>query len=514
MTRAIFRRTTLRDKKRNIQVRFAAVSAAALGTFSSGTKAQGLVERVIAHVPTSVTSLAMNDSGWVTWTTGRASGSQVYLWNRSAVVSLGMANGNNRDAQMNNNNWVVWDGNSAINSNTDAFVWRGAGVYADVSGAYPNAVYPVVNNLNDMAWGGLGVGSNAGIYDIYYISHTGTTISNLTVLDNTGGSTNPMLNDGGALTWTRQTDNATGGASNLVRASVTAANSFTSVTNSADLNVYQGFRGVNNSGVIVWRQYNDAKSKWDVWKYTPSGASGTLTDLSANLTGSSYDPYISNSGITAWHTDNANSTASVLYWDKNDGAGAVKIPLAQAHVFNKPVSINTAGSVAYVSGDGSGTGFDIILAEALPARTISGIITIDGVPDLQQPITFTFRPAVGASFDKTVTISASGAFTLSNIPAQIYTAHIKGALCLARNIMVDATSGDVSNANATLEPGDSNNDNSVDSSDFGALIGSFNTSAAVPGSGYDPTADFNFDGLIDSSDFALLIGSFNQTGDN
>ena len=503
----------MRDKNRTNQRRLAA-GAALFIMGMNGAAAQGLVERVIAHVPTSVTSLAMNDSGWVAWTTGRASGSQVYLWNRAAVLSLGMASGNNRDAQMNNNNWVVWDGNSAANSNTDAFVWRGAGAYADLSGAYPNAGYPVVNNLNDIAWGGLGVGSNAGVYDIYYIAHTGTTVANLTYLDNTGGSTNPMFNDGGALTWTRQTGVNASGASNLVLATVTTASAFTSITSSADLNVYQGFHGVNNSGVIVWRQYNDAKLKWDVWKYAPSGSAGTITDLTANLPGSSYDPSISNNGTVVWRTDNANSTASALYWDKNDGAGAVKIPLAQAHAFNKPVSINTAGSVAYVSGDGSGTGFDIILAEAPPSRSVSGTITIDGAPNAQVPVTFNFRPVSGASFDKTATTSASGAFSLPNIPAQSYTVHIKAALCLARNITIDATNGDVTNASATLESGDANNDNSIDSSDFGVLIGSFNSSVTLPGSGYDPTADFNFDGSVDSSDFALLIGSFNQTGDN
>ena len=55
-------------------------------------------------------------------------------------------------------------------------------------------------------------------------------------------------------------------------------------------------------------------------------------------------------------------------------------------------------------------------------------------------------------------------------------------------------------------------DKSVDASDFGTLIGAFNTDGAISGSGYDPTVDFNFDGLVDSSDFGLLIGEFNNTG--
>ena len=60
--------------------------------------------------------------------------------------------------------------------------------------------------------------------------------------------------------------------------------------------------------------------------------------------------------------------------------------------------------------------------------------------------------------------------------------------------------------------GDANNDNSVDSTDFGILIGAYGSSAAVPGSGYDPTADFNFDGSIDSTDFGILISEFGTVG--
>ena len=38
--------------------------------------------------------------------------------------------------------------------------------------------------------------------------------------------------------------------------------------------------------------------------------------------------------------------------------------------------------------------------------------------------------------------------------------------------------------------------------------------ATLPGNGYDPTCDFNFDGSVDSTDFGLLIGEFNVMGVN
>ena len=67
-------------------------------------------------------------------------------------------------------------------------------------------------------------------------------------------------------------------------------------------------------------------------------------------------------------------------------------------------------------------------------------------------------------------------------------------------------------ATMKLPAGDTNNDNSVDSSDFGVLIGAFNSDVTI--GGYDYRADLNQDGTVDSSDFGLLIGEFNNTGAN
>ena len=485
--------------------------AALLSALAGGANAQGFVEKVIAHVPTSVNSLAVNDNGWVSWTTGRASGSQVYVWNRVSVLTLGAANDNDRDTQINNSGWVVWDGNRISNTATsDVYLWKSGGAVGVLSGAYPSAQNAVLDNLNDVAWWGGGVGSNAGIYDVYYISHTGTQITNLTQFDADGGAASPMLNDTGGLTWIRSTGVDASGASNLVAATVTAPASYFQVTGSSDLNVYQGLHGISNNGTLVWRQYNDAKLKWDVWKYVPGSPSGTIKNLSLNSTGSSYDPYILNNGTVAWHTDTA--TGAKIYWDKNDGAGAQLIPLAQAHAFNRPAALNNAGSVAYVSGDGSGTGFDIILAEA-PAYTVSGTVTLTGATNAQQPITFTFRPIGGAEFTKTATLDSSGGFSLSGIPAQSYTLHIKSALWLARNVAIDAANGNVSGVAVSLESGDSNNDNACDVLDFGNLVNFYGSDSSVAGSGYDATADFNTDGKVDVLDFGLLVNSYGLMGD-
>ena len=100
-----------------------------------------------------------------------------------------------------------------------------------------------------------------------------------------------------------------------------------------------------------------------------------------------------------------------------------------------------------------------------------------------------------------------------NAPYGTYDLAIKSAKSLRTTITHLVINGPVTLPDVTLRAGDSNNDNSVDSTDFGALIGAFNSNSAINRSGYDPTADFNYDGFVDSTDFGLLIGEFNNDGD-
>ena len=154
-------------------------------------------------------------------------------------------------------------------------------------------------------------------------------------------------------------------------------------------------------------------------------------------------------------------------------------------------------------------------------RTISGIVTLEGAANPAQPLSFIFRDfTTGAPLlTKTQTLApiagtSGGAFQFTGIPALKYNLAIKGPVNLQKVVTVSAVAGDVTNVLTTLPAGDANGDNIVDSSDFGILIGAFNSDSTVPGSGYDVRADLNYDGIVDSSDFGLLIGEFNNAGDN
>ena len=104
-------------------------------------------------------------------------------------------------------------------------------------------------------------------------------------------------------------------------------------------------------------------------------------------------------------------------------------------------------------------------------------------------------------------------YSITGLPNGIYDFVLKGDKSLA---VLDAGVV-ISNTNQAapdilLPAGDANNDNSVDTTDFGVLVGAYNGDSTVSGSGYDPAADFNYDGVVDTTDFGLLVGEYNNTG--
>ena len=169
-----------------------------------------------------------------------------------------------------------------------------------------------------------------------------------------------------------------------------------------------------------------------------------------------------------------------------------------------------------------------VAALNVPAAAVTGSIALEGVNDLSALSPFaplgtfhlSFRDAASGKEIKAADVmltatagSPNGTFSAPGVPLGTYNVVVKGAKNLAvlvSGVVVSAAGGAI--PAVTLPAGDSNGDNSVDSTDFGNLIGAFNTVGASAGNGYDPTVDFNFDGSVDSTDFGLLIGEFNNVG--
>ena len=314
--------------------------------------------------------------------------------------------------------------------------------------------------------------------------------------------------------------NATGSADNSTLTATSAIGTFDETVNGI---FYPGWK---NPSLPLSGSFNRTTGAFSM--------SGTLSGLSVidfgvhdlSSAGMGIDRVLiqfTNLGLTLTGTGSLNSAG--VFTLKNPGTTSFTFvangstPLLSAQ---SPSAPTFQSSGAYVISNPSFT-----LSNTTAQAIVSGLVALEGVTDLTKinanaplgSLTFDFRlPGKTAPlFSQTASLvttagAAQGNYYLTGIPFGTYDIAIKGAKNLRVVQPGVPVTGSVTVPAVSLPAGDATGDNSVDSSDFGVLIGAFNTSASVSGSGYDPTADFNFDGMVDSSDFALLIGEFNNAG--
>ena len=216
---------------------------------------------------------------------------------------------------------------------------------------------------------------------------------------------------------------------------------------------------------------------------------------------------VSGGGGTTIYALDPNDVSKAPFWTSAQNSSRDSLPGTGKWQF--PMVVN---GKAYMPNNSA----SITVYGLLPV-TVSGTLALQSVSPSApaQTFTFQFRPASGgAAITKTASVTTSGAFSFTGIPAGKYTLWAKGGVYLGATTAVDATNGAVSNASLALIPGDTNGDNSIDSTDFGNLIGAYGSALNVSGSGYDPAIDLDGDGSIDSADFGILIGNFNTQGAN
>jgi hypothetical protein len=493
--------------KRRSSTGFILLTLAALtGLIPLPAAAQTFTTRILAHVPRNVTSVSLNDNGWATWTTGLGNDSQTYLWGGSGVVTLGFAGRNNRDGRINNNDWVVWVANKISNPNhTEIYLWRGQGTPVSLSAAIDTSAEPDINHLNDIAWWGGTALSN--ISDVYYLAHDAVEFVNLTAPDS-GNAAVPKLDNTGLFSWERTIGDDETGDVNLAFALISDPLDLGQASISNDFNVTNG--DISDSGKLVWRQYDDAAFKYNVWQYDRT--TSTRTNLTQNLTGNSHDPVVREDGTVAWHTDTFSPSMATLYWYKNNVREI--IPITVSYNLNRPLALNNRGQVLFASGNGTGTGFDIVLATPSDAApSVSGTITLEDIVGTAaaQRITLTFRPSDNApEFTRRVMLAPNGTFTVYDVPATNYVVHIKGKKWLATNVNVNTMSGSVTGVTATLKAGDSNDNNMIEVLDLDRLIQAFDADPNAPN--WNEDADSNCDGSVDVLDLDILIRNFDLEG--
>ena len=148
-------------------------------------------------------------------------------------------------------------------------------------------------------------------------------------------------------------------------------------------------------------------------------------------------------------------------------------------------------------------------------RTLSGTVTLEAVVNSVQPINFEFTSTTNASnFVRTVTLDASGHFTLTGLPADTYSLGVKGYKWLRTTTSLNLLNSDVTNLAVTLQGGDATNDNIIDVGDYALFYNAYDTvyDPADPLNGYDIRADFNCDGVIDLEDYSYFSRNGGDSG--
>ena len=176
-------------------------------------------------------------------------------------------------------------------------------------------------------------------------------------------------------------------------------------------------------------------------------------------------------------------------------------------------TINIADNGLAISG--TYTGFSFTVTPAVATASVSGTIAFEGIvaTAAAQNVTFTFRPTGGgADIVKTASVGPSGVYLITGLPKGTFNLLIKGDKNLAALVAVNTTTTNPTGVNVSVAAGDCNNDNSVDPTDFNIFVSAYNSSASIPGTGYDSRADFNGDGQVDPTDFGLFVGDYNTTG--
>ena len=183
-----------------------------------------------------------------------------------------------------------------------------------------------------------------------------------------------------------------------------------------------------------------------------------------------------------------------------------------------------SATITDLSGNGHtgtlGTGFTGATSPilgAFPYGPLSGTLQFKQLVTTAaaQTVALQFRdPATGSDlFDQTASVPAAGTLNVPSMPLQPYTLWIKPGAFLARKVAVTTSDGAFVPFAQTFDGGDANNDNKVDTTDFGILVGAYGSDASTPESGYDIRADFNGDGTVDTTDFGILVGDYGRQGD-
>lgn len=251
-------------------------------------------------------------------------------------------------------------------------------------------------------------------------------------------------------------------------------------------------------------------------------------------------PVVSARQMTNWLDGRNGSSFSNITWNSNE-LGFTINALINAYKMQAMLPLFTEdGMLSSITRDGNPASFTVqsirgtqyaffdatngdYVATYLPAAfaELNGTVTLQGrpaAPNAQWSVALTVDlyeegNNTTPAYTYTVSTDENGNFTISNIPAGVYTITVKNSHTLKRVLASQAL---LNGPNAvdfgTLLEGDASGDNIINSLDLGQLLATYLKALGDPS--FITNADFNEDGVVNALDLGLLLSNYFTAGEN
>lgn len=259
----------------------------------------------------------VNSNGHVTWL---GSSNSVYLYDGSAINIISANSRWNQRLQLNDNDYVVWDGEA----DTEIFLYNGSTVIQLTDNATSDRA-PKINNNGDVAWQAY----DGSSYQVLLYNGASTTQLTNNIYNNVFDEDNLQITDSGYLVWASKT------GSDISDFEIFLYNG-SSTIQLTDNSYYDGNPRINDNGHVVWVGFKDGDDEiffFDGYAITQL-TNNTYPDL---------NPRINSSGDIVWNSQIITQIDPHNYEFKYD------VFHATPSVVPGPVRINASPLVYYTS---------------------------------------------------------------------------------------------------------------------------------------------------------------------
>lgn len=323
--------------------------------------------QVIHRHTNSVQSVHINNNGWVVWSEGDFTRSDVWLYDGSQVrrLSTGEQGRLNTYPRLNNRNQIVWRYDDG--SLSDVVLWD-SGILTNITRGDGSVGFGAPD-INDSGWVvTTGTHISTGYQDIYLWKPGDSVPVNLTSWADFD-SQNPRINERGEIVW-----NAVDSDFNaqIYLAHADDMPNYRNLTHNTIGDDYSS-PDINDNGQVVWMHHNG--SNWNIELWSDTTGVVALTNNTGNA--ASTFPAINNLGWVAYEQ-------AILFqkYDVHLLADGTLVPLTDNSGTTRSfrIALNDRGELVWVTREDIGgiRYWSVILAQPVP-EPVSGLVLLAGV---------------------------------------------------------------------------------------------------------------------------------------